>query len=296
MAKVVLVTGCSTGVGKALSVILAKSSSHSYRVYATMRNTSKQDSLVKDAGETLNKNLFIKQLDVCDCSSVEAVVGEILKTEGKIDILVNNAGVGLSGPLEGFTIKEAKDNFETNYFGVFRMIKAVLPSMKSHNSGQIINVSSMGGVRGVPFNDIYCSAKFAVEGLSESLAPALRLFNIKINLIEPGPIFTDFVQNAMKESHGGEADNFNVDDKTKKILKAYKEKMMAGFSPQIAETSNQCAEKIVGVIESENPPFRLQTNKNYIDNAKAKLTDLTGNSNVDQSYQIFFAGIEKSFV
>jgi len=288
-----LITGCSTGVGSALSSLLAHSSSpHSYKIYATMRNLSKKENLLKGLGKSYNKNAFIKELDVCNSTSVNSVVSEILKTEGKIDVLVNNAGIGLSGPIECLTVDQAKENFETNYFGVYRMIQAVLPSMKGNNTGQLIQVSSMGGVRGVPFNDIYCSAKFAVEGLSESLAPALKCWNIKVNLIEPGPIFTDFVQNTLQNSTQGEdMDHFKVDPKTQKILKVFKEVMLSGFKPEIAETALQCAEKIKGVIESDNPPFRLQTNKNYIEFAKGKLSDITGNHGVEQQFKMFFSTI-----
>jgi len=287
--RVALITGCSTGVGQALATLLATSSN--YRVYATMRNLGKQDSLVKSAGDTLNKNLFIKQLDVCDDNSVNGVVKEIIGIEGKIDILVNNAGVGLSGPIEGFTVQHAKENFETNFFGVYRMTAAVLPHMKEKRAGHIIQLSSMGGVTGVPFNDIYCASKFAVEGFSESLAPMLQCFDIKVTVVEPGPILTDFVTNTFKNSGPGaqDIDSIKVDDKTKEILKKYKEKMMAGFNPAMGETALQLAEKIKAVLEEANPPFRLQTNQHYHSYAKAKFSDPTGNSSIQGSFQRFFA-------
>jgi len=287
-AKVVLITGCSTGVGQALAVILAASSAPTYRVYATMRNLSKQNALVEAAGQTLNKSLFVRELDVCNSSSVSTAIADIVRAEGRIDILVNNAGVGVSGPLEAFSVEAAKDNFETNFFGVYRTTQAVLPHMKAQNSGHIVQVSTMGACRGVPFNDVYCAAKFAVEGLSESLAPMLHCFNVKMSLIEPGPILTDFVANAMKSSTL-EIDTLNVDDKTKSLLKTYKERMLAGFNPAAAETSLQCAEKIKKVIESENPPFRTQTNANYAPIAAGKWVDPTGAADVTLYHSRFFA-------
>jgi len=297
--KVVLITGCSTGVGLALSALLAHSSSPSYKVYATMRNLAKQDKLVKELGDKYQKNAFIKELDVCNTNSVNTVVADILKSEGRIDVVVNNAGVGLSAPLECISIEQAKENFETNLFGVYRVIQATIPAMKAQNSGQMIQVSSMGGIRGVPFNDVYCSTKFALEGLCESLAPSLKCWNIKLTMIEPGPILTAFVQNAIQNSSGSKEatvdanvdDPFKgkVDEKTVKIFKAYKDAMLSGFKPENAETGVQCAEKIKGVIESENPPFRLQTNANYIPYAKAKLTDITGNDGVEQQFKYFFS-------
>jgi len=288
MAKVVLITGCSTGVGKALSVMLAKAESPKYHVYATMRNLSKQGPLSEEAGATLNKSLFIRELDVCNTSSVNSVIADIIKSEGRIDVLVNNAGVGLSGPIEAFSVEAAKENFETNFFGVYRTTQAVLPHMKTQNSGHIVQISTMGAVRGVPFNDIYCAAKFAVEGFTESLAPMLKCFNIRASLVEPGPILTDFVANASKESTL-DIDKLNVDDKTKGILKTYKDRMLAGFTPAAAETSEQCAEKVKGVIESENPPFRLQSNKLYVPIAAGKYIDPSGADCVTLYHSRFFA-------
>jgi len=288
MAKVALITGCSTGVGQALAVLLASSASPTYKVFATMRNLSKQGPLVEAAGQTLNKSLFIRELDVCNSNSVTSTVADIIRTEGRIDVLVNNAGVGLSGPIEAFTVEMAKDNFETNFFGVYRMTQAVMPHMKAQNSGHIIQVSTMGACRGVPFNDIYCAAKFAVEGFSESLAPMLHCFNIKMSLIEPGPILTDFVNNAMKESTL-EFDKLNVDDKTKSLLKTYKERMLAGFNPKMAETSVECAEKIKHVMEAANPPFRTQTNTNYAPIAAGKWVDPSGAADVTLYHGRFFA-------
>jgi len=293
-AKVVLITGCSTGVGRALSLLLSASSSPSYRVYASMRSLSEQTELVSAAGDRLNKNLFIKQLDVTDSSSVRRVIDDIVKTEGKIDVLVNNAGVGLSGIIDIQTEKEIRENFETNFFGVVFATQAVLPHMKAQNSGQIIQLSSMGGVNGVPYNDIYCASKFAVEGFSESLAPSVRNFNIKVNLVEPGPIVTDFIANALKDATGKDGDftppNFEkCDEKTKQNFISYRSRMLAGFTPGFAETGEEVAGKIKAIIESENPPLRTQTNEKTHPLAKLKFADPSGNAGVDAAYKRFFA-------
>jgi len=286
-----LITGCSTGVGLALSVLLASSSTASYTVYATMRNLAKKENLEKAAGSHLNKNLFIKELDVCSDSGVEKIVNEIISKEGRIDILVNNAGAGLSGPIENLSTDLAKENFDTNFFGVYRLTRAVIPHQKKNNSGFIVNLSSVGGIAGVPFNEVYCAAKFAVEGFSESLAPWARSFNIKVSLVEPGPILTDFVANAIAGSPKDAGNDPNLDQKTKDIFNTYRTRMMAGFKPETAESGSQVAQKIKDLLESPNPPFRLQTNTHpiYAEIPKSKFVDPTGSAAIDLAYKRFFA-------
>jgi len=170
------------------------------------------------------------------------------------------------------------------------MTRAVISQMKTQNSGHIVNVTSMGGVMGVPFNDIYCAAKFAVEGFTESLAPALKNWNIRCTLIEPGPILTDFVANAIAVSHAELITPQNVDEKTLQVFGTFRQRIMANFTPETAETGAQVAEKILTAVEDPNSPFRIQTNPTdaYKAVAKAKFTDVTGNSNIDISYKRFF--------
>jgi retinol dehydrogenase-8 len=289
--KTVVITGCSTGIGKSLAISLAKSP-EKYVVFATMRDPSKE-TISASVGDHFNKSIFVKKLDVCCQDSCNSFIKEVLEKQGRIDVLVNNAGVGLAGPIEAITVDAAKANFETNFFGVYRLIQLVVPHMKKQNSGQIISVSSVGGVNGVPFNDVYCATKFAVEGLSESLQPTLRAFNIKVNLIEPGPVLTQFTTNVVANS--GDAINVDnlsyIDDKTKTIYNQMRTRMLAGFTPATAETGDQCAEKIKHVIEAENPPFRTQTNETqaYKDMIKSKLTDVSGDSTLDGMYKRFFA-------
>jgi len=300
MSRVAVITGCSTGVGLHLAKLLASSEGkHTYKVYATMRNLDKQTLLQKETANFLDKNLFIRQLDVCNDASVDALIKQVLKEQGKIDILVNNAGVGLSGIPESLPMSSVKGNFETNFFGVVRTTTAVLSNMKANNTGRIINVSSMGGVNGVPFNEYYCAAKFALEGYSESIAPLLRQFNIFITLVEPGPILTSFVSNAIansapinpeKENPGADVAGTGVvvDEKTKKLFETYYAKMAAGFNPTTAETGEEVAAKIKGLLEEEKPVLRVQTNPNYQEYAKMKLVDSTGENVIDFITKRFF--------
>jgi len=287
-AKVVLITGCSSGVGKSLAVLLAKSvSPFTYKVYATMRNLSKQQPLIDAAGDSYNRTLFVKQLDVCDETSVHDAVNAIVSTEGRIDVLVNNAGQGLSGPFDSQDWATIHNCLDINFNGVIRATGAVLPFMKKQESGQIINVSSVGGINGVPFNEIYCAAKFAVEGFSESLAPVLKAFNVKVNLIEPGPILTDFVHNANQLSEEAKA---RLDPKTIKIYETVSKNMLANFKPEYGQTGDQVAEIIQkNVIEAENPPLRLQTHAVFRP-GDLKFTDPTGSDAMNIAFDRYLKG------
>jgi short-subunit dehydrogenase len=281
-SKVVLITGCSSGVGRSLAIQLAKSTTPSYRVYATMRNLSKQKSLVDGAGDTFNKSLFVKALDVSEEASVLTAVKEIVAAEGRLDVLVNNAGQGLSGPVDNQSMEVIQAIIDINFTGVIRTTKAVLPTMKKQESGQIINVTSVGGIVGVPFNEIYCAAKFAVEGFSEALAPVLKAFNIKVNLIEPGPILTDFSANLGRS----DSDKAELDSKTQALYSTYAQNMLAGFKPELAQTGDQVAEIIKNTIEAAEPSFRTQTHPNAMFRVgDRKFTDPSGDASVNLAYQ-----------
>jgi short-subunit dehydrogenase len=247
-----------------------------------MRDLSKQQALVTAAGSHYNQNLFIHQLNVSSDDSVEKAVQAIIQKEGQLDILVNNAGQGLVGPLETQSSTIINNTIDINLTGVIRMTKAVLQHMKSRETGQIIQLSSVGGLNGVPFNDIYCAAKFGVEGFSESLAPLLKAFNIKINMIEPGPIATDFVENVVKILSP------DLDSKTKHIFEVYIAEMKATFKPEFAQTGEQVAQMIKDVIEAENPPFRTQTNS-FIRPGDQKFHDPTGNAGINLAYERFLS-------
>ncbi|XP_063084696.1 retinol dehydrogenase 8 isoform X2 [Cavia porcellus] len=155
-----------------------------------MRDLGKKEALEAAAGDALGKTLTVAQLDVCDDASVAQCLSHI--QGGDVDVLVNNAGVGLVGPLEGVSIATMQSVFDTNFFGAVRLVKAVLPGMKRRRRGHIVVVSSVMGLQGVVFNDVYAASKFALEGFFESLAIQLLQFSISISLVEPGPVATDF--------------------------------------------------------------------------------------------------------
>ena len=192
--KVAIVTGSSSGIGFESAVLLAR---NGYITYATMRSPEK-DTLIKVAAQKENLPIKIIQLDVTDDSSVQNAINRIISEAGRIDVLVNNAGYGLAGALEDLSVEEIKTQFETNLFGVIRVTQSVLPTMRRQRSGRILNLSSGAGIFGYPGGSAYVSTKFAVEGLSESIAYELEPFGIKVILIEPGFIKTNFSNAAIR--------------------------------------------------------------------------------------------------
>jgi NAD(P)-dependent dehydrogenase (short-subunit alcohol dehydrogenase family) len=186
--KVAIVTGSSSGIGLESALLLAR---NGYITYATMRSPEK-DTSIKTVVQKEGLPIRVVQLDVTDDSSVKNAVDHIISEAGRIDVLVNNAGYGLGGALEDLSMEEIKSQYETNLFGLIRVTQAVLPTMRKQRSGRILNLSSGAGIFGYPGGSAYVSTKFAVEGLSESIAYELEPFGIKVILIEPGFIRTNF--------------------------------------------------------------------------------------------------------
>jgi NAD(P)-dependent dehydrogenase (short-subunit alcohol dehydrogenase family) len=186
--KVSIVTGSSSGIGLETALTLAR---NGYFTYATMRNPEK-DAPIKNALKKENLPIKVIQLDVIDDESLKNAIDQVTSEAGRIDVLVNNAGYGLVGALEELSMEEIKAQYETNLFGLVRVIQAVLPTMRKQRSGRILNLSSGAGLFGYPGGSAYVSSKFAVEGLSESMAYELEPFGIRVILIEPGFVQTNF--------------------------------------------------------------------------------------------------------
>jgi len=186
--KVAVVTGSASGIGYETALILAR---NGFRTFATVRNLEKAKTL-SEVAKKEQLQLKILKLDVTDEKSVNDAIKNIKSDAGRIDILVNNAGYGLGGALEDISMTELRAQFETNVFGLIRVTQAVLPTMREQKSGIIVNISSIGGKMALPYFSPYISTKFAVEGLSESIAYDLEPFGIKVVLIEPGAIKTNF--------------------------------------------------------------------------------------------------------
>ena len=186
--KVAIVTGSSSGIGYETALVLAR---NGFRTYATMRNLEKARA-ISDVAKREKLLLHTIKLDVADEKSVNDAIKTIKSDAGRIDVLVNNAGYGLTGSLEDLSMSEIKAQYETNVFGLIRVTQAVLPTMREQKSGIIVNISSIGGKMALPLSSPYIGTKFAVEGLSESIAYDLEPFGIKVVIIEPGAIKTNF--------------------------------------------------------------------------------------------------------
>ena len=185
--KSVLITGTSTGIGRAAAEMLA---AKGYRVLATMRTPEKGRDLAENA-KANGWDLTVVPLDVRDGASV----GGALDQAGDIDVLVNNAGFEVWGPLEEMTVDDVKDQFETNVYGPFRLITAVLPRMRQRGSGVIVNVSSVAGRVSAPLNGLYSASKFALEALSETIHYEVGHFGVRCHIVEPGGVATPFPDN-----------------------------------------------------------------------------------------------------
>ncbi len=205
MKQTILITGASSGIGKETAKYFQ---SKGWNVIATMRNPSMDGELKK-----LN-NVFVTQLDVLDLESIEKAIQQGIQKFGKINVLLNNAGYGAYGPLESFPRERVLKQFNTNVIGLLDVTRAMLPHFRKNKEGIIINVSSMGGKITFPLGSLYHGTKFAVEGISESLQYEVEQFGVKVKIIEPGAIATDFAGRSFDFSHDSSLKEYqNIVDK-----------------------------------------------------------------------------------
>ncbi|XP_016321180.1 retinol dehydrogenase 8-like isoform X1 [Sinocyclocheilus anshuiensis] len=282
--KVVLITGCSSGIGLRIAVLLARDELKHYHVIATMRDLRKKDRLVEAAGDTYGKTLTLLSLDVCSDDSVRQCIDSV--KDRHIDILINNAGVGLLGPVESISMDDMKKVFETNFFGTVRMIKEVMPDMKKRRAGHIIVMSSVMGLQGVVFNDVYTASKFAIEGFCESMAVQLLKFNVKLSLIEPGPVHTEFETKMMEEVAKMEYPGADAD--TVRYFKDVYIPSSIDIFEALGQTPEDIAKCTKKVIESSRPRFRNLTNSLYTPIVAMKYADETGGLSVHTFYNLLF--------
>ncbi len=187
ISKAVLITGCSTGIGRATALRLVKAG---HRVYASARRLESIADLAASGCELL-------ALDVCDEASMQAAVARVEGAEGAVGALINNAGYGSEGPIEEVSMEEVRRQFETNVFGLLRLTQLALPRMRGQRWGRIVNISSMGGRLTLPGGGAYHATKYALEALSDALRFEVRGFGIDVVVVQPGPIKTEFGNTAV---------------------------------------------------------------------------------------------------
>ena len=235
MKKVILVTGASSGIGLACANALQ---AKGHTLYGSTRDLKRMKSV----------SFKPIELDVTDDASVSAAVAKIIKAEGKIDVLVNNAGNGVAGPAYAMPVESAKKQFEVNFFGVVRMCSAVLPGMIENKQGLIVNISSLAGLFGLPYQSMYSASKYAIEGYSQSLRMELRNTGIKITLINPGDFKSDFSQNREKTP-------FSI--KNELLEKEYNAAVAAMEKDEsIAPSPESLAKQLCKIVDSSSPSHR----------------------------------------
>lgn len=260
--KVVLITGASRGIGASISDLLTH---EGYSVYAGVRNIP---------ATTVPDNLHLIHLDVTDQTSVDLAIKTIIAKEGHIDVLVNNAGIMFYGSIENITIEEAQKLFNVNFFGVMRVTQAVLPHMRDQKKGKVIQISSRSGFRPLPSIGVYAASKFALEGLSETMAAVLKPWNISISLIEPGPVSTelDFISPYGSRLPKHQDPYYSI----------FKEAGLLDPNSPDAQSAQQIAFIVKEVIETDKPLFRYQTADYIKKQASKRFIDISGNSSVDE--------------
>ena len=240
MEKVAVVTGSSSGIGYETSLALARDG---FYTFATVRNPKKAEKILQVAKKE-NLNIEIIELDVDDEKSISIAIEKILSKKHRIDVLVNSAGWGLFGSVEDVSMKDFRAQFETNFFGIISIIQKVAPVMRKQSSGVIVNVSSVAGRIGFPGSPAYISSKFALEGLSESLRYELGQFGVKIIIIEPGVIKTNFFSSMKIAEPKPDSPYKEITDKV--IMGV---KMMA----ELGTPPSEVATTILNAVKEENP-------------------------------------------
>ena len=244
MAKIILITGISSGFGKAISELLATKGE---TVYGISRKQT----------ENLEGSIKVLQADVTDVNSVQKAISTLLNKEGHIDILINNAGMGISGSIEDSSHEAIHLQMSTNFMGYVNMIQAVLPSMRKQGNGTIVNISSIGGLMGLPYQGFYAASKFAVEGMSESLRMELIPFHIKVIVIQPGDFYTSFTAN--RKPVITETNSSDYSAHFQKTLSLIEKDEKGGLKPEylarklskILKKKNPCHSYIIATLEQK---------------------------------------------
>jgi short-subunit dehydrogenase len=235
MPKTVLVTGASSGIGAAVAQLFHR---RGYLVFGTSRSAASES----------HQEFPMLKLDVNSDDSANACIDEVLARAGRLDVLVNNAGFALGGAVEETSIAEAKEQFETNFFGVVRVVKAALPRMRETRSGRIITIGSLAGFVAIPYNAFYSGTKFALEGYMEALWFEVKPFGIGVSLVEPGFVRTGITQAARAAAQRLAA----YDGPRDRTLAAMDRSVEKGIAPEIV------AKTVIRAAQTKNPKLRYR--------------------------------------
>lgn len=257
--KVWFITGCSTGFGRELAKELLV---NDYRVVVTARDAGK----IKDLLEIKPDNALGLSLDVTDPTQVLKSVAQAEEHFGKIDVLVNNAGFGYFGAIEESDEQEARRMFETNFWGLSAMTRAMLPKMRERRSGTIVNISSIGGSVAFPALAYYHATKYAVNGFSESLAKEVAPLGIKVVIVQPSGFRTDWAGRSANDAPVKIADYAETAGTNQANIR--------GYSSNQPGDPVRAARAIIQAVEAENPPLRLLLGRAALKNARLKLDEL----------------------
>ena len=244
-----------------------------------MRNLERATALREKAKEA-GVEVDIRKLDITSNQETEQCISSILSDHGTIDLLINNAGSGFVGTLEQLSLDDIREVLEVDFMGTARITKLVLPHMRERHAGRILTITSVGGVVGQPFNDAYCAAKFAVEGLMESLAPVAKTFGVHIAVIEPGAVASAFIANATPSI---QSLSNSTDDPYQELWQKYLKRTQSAFDPSAVQSPADVAKVVVQVASEENPRFRYQTSSGSHAFVGQKLSDMDGSKVVNMT-------------
>lgn len=273
--RTVLITGASSGIGQACAIAAARAG---FTTVATVRRPD-GDLALREAAERAGVSVDVVSLDVTDPDSVEECVRSVITLHGRLDAVVNNAGTaGVRSTLELGTMADLRDSMEVNFFGVVAVSRAAMPHLRA-TRGRLITISSVRGVIGQPFNEVYSAAKFAVEGFMEALAPVAAQVGVTVSLIEPAAVLdTEFVTNAFQHGSAG-ADAARSTPAASPTyaatFSAYRGWVETG-AVEGAQTAAEVAEVVVRALTEERPAFRIQTSEYATGYVARKLADPDG--------------------
>jgi NADP-dependent 3-hydroxy acid dehydrogenase YdfG len=252
---VTVITGTSTGIGLATTVRLAK---HGHKVYAGVRNPTTA-TVLQAAIDQSDGAIEMLTIDVTDEKSIQTAISKVLTAEGRIDVLINNAGIGRGSAIEETDLSAVRDLFDTNFFGLVAVTKAVLPGMRERQSGTIVNISSIAGRYVTPMNAFYAASKHAVEAFSESLASQMSHFNVRVAIVEPGVIATAIFENSRNAQDAPDPNS---------PYAVHARRVAARFAKGLADgvTSPETAAEIIeNAINTDDPKLRYLVGKDAED-------------------------------